>query len=271
MNKTISKNLNEETNKFLALIMDDDSFTAPTDHFLLSGSKMILDPRIHDSEETIEINGFEYIDENFTKFIIPAEDLNTIVASMKVFNVSNAGMIFHAIVDQGEDVSTSIKVQEDTAISHRKKELEKLYKDLISLGEETNFKQAMENDYTKKLYKIIVYYENIALDVLTNIFDENGINELLVSDTLIWLGLFRHENTQYKRLRILIHFLNSASTKIRYGAVIGLENLDDLKALPFIIRAMNQEKFEPLQMEMKNVIESMKEDITDDYIEANRS
>ena len=265
MNKTISKSLNEETNKFLALIMDEVSLTAHTSHLLLSGSINKLEPQIPKPHRV------EYVDENFTKIIVPAEELDTIVASMKVFNVSTAGITFHTVIDQGEDVSTNIKVQESTSVSIKKKELENLYKDLFSLGEETNFKQAMENDYTKKLYKIMVYYENIALDVLTNILDENRINELLVSDTLIWLGLFNHEKTHYKRLRTLIHFLNSASTKIRYGAVIGLENLDDPKALSFIKRAMINEKFKPLKIEMKDVFESMMEEIASDYIKTNRS
>ena len=266
MSSTRPKIPTDEAEKYFALMVHENSLTARPATYFMSSQPIKVDPHLQEQEVIIELDELEHVDDNVTKI---SGDVWVSYVSKDWKNTAVAGLTYHKIIDQGEDVSTNIQVQEDNIVLTEKQEIEILFDELISLGKEINFKQAMENDYTKGLFDIITYYEDRAIDALKNLIEKNAVYELLASDTLIWLGLYNNQTTHYKQLRTLIHFLNSPSIKIRYGAVIGLENLDNQQAIPAINRAIIDEQFIPLRMEMMDVVKSMAEEITDDYIETN--
>jgi len=225
-----------------------------------------VDPHHQNRGVVIKLNELEQVEENITE--IPGDGWSPYVSG-EWKNAAFAGATYHRVINQGVNASTNIQRQEDNIESAEKQTIEKLFDELFSLGNEINFKQAMENAYTKGLFGIITYFENIAINVLQYLIEENAVHGLLASDTLIWLGLYKNHKTHHKQLRTLIHFLNSPSIKIRYGALIGLENLDNRLAVPAINRAIMNEQILSLKMEMMDVVKSIEEEITDDYIETN--
>ena len=266
MTNTRSRFPSEEAEKYFALLVHANTLTARPATYYMPTQPNKVDPHLQYQEVVNELNKFEQVNENITK--ISGDGWSSYVSG-EWRNAAIAGSTYHQVIDQGVNASTSFQGQEDNIVSAEKQKVEKLFDELFSIGNEINFKQAMENDYTKGLFSIITYYEDMAINVLNYLIEKNSVHDLLASDTLIWLGLYKNQKTHYKQLRTLIHFLNSPSIKIRYGALIGLENLDNRLSIPAINRAIMNEQFLSLKMEMMDVVKSIEEEITDDYIETN--
>src|SRR5882724_781372 len=116
-----------------------------------------------------------------------------------------------------------------------------------------------EDIFAKHITRWIERYGFETLDTLSECYGANEINEKTMSHILMALGNANNYKTYRERLHILEEYLESSSSKIRYGAVIGISNLDDPKVLPALLRALDKESIPVLKGTMKSIIKQLRE------------
>ena len=141
----------------------------------------------------------------------------------------------------------------------KQSEIENEITKLLSWGADTEFKQGMENDFTRALESMVINYGDLSIEMLKEAIKQRDIKEELISEIAQYLGIITDEKTHFKRRLLLVDLLKSPSNIIRYGAVIGLECLDDPEAIPDIKAAAKRENFQPLKTEMKEIAKSIRE------------
>lgn len=157
------------------------------------------------------------------------------------------------VIPQENLGSTDEMITESASELRDKKFIENEITKLLSWGSDIEFEQGMENDFTRALENMVLMFENLAIEMLNDSIKQRKFNEDLISEIAQYLGIITDEKTHFKRRLLLTQLLKSDSNYIRYGAVIGLENLDDPKAIPNIKEAIYKEEFEPLKIEMMEI------------------
>ncbi len=88
----------------------------------------------------------------------------------------------------------------------------------------------------------------------------------IISEALIGLGESDDEDSHAARLILLIACLSSSSNIIRYGAMAGIGNLRDTRALPYVKRALERETIKMLRDMLGQVIKYLDEACTSDLV-----
>lgn len=208
------------------------------------------------SDSTITLAGSAMVDSGIDTAVsaIPMVDsgIDTAV-SANALTFTGSDIAINARIDQFSVIDSEDKKAEATTNSEEKSEIENEITKLLSWGAEIEFEQGMENDFTRTLESMVLKYENLAIEMLSDAINQRKINEDLISEMAQYLGIITDEKTNIKRRLFLIQLLKHNSNYVRYGAVIGLENLNDPEAIPDIKAAAKKEDFQPLEIEMKEI------------------
>lgn len=162
------------------------------------------------------------------------------------------------VIPQENLGSTDEMITESASELRDKKLIENEITKLLSWGSDIEFEQGMENDFTRALEKMVLNYSVLAIDMLSDAINQRKFNEDLISEIAQYLGIIIDEATNFKRRLLLLHLLEHDSNIVRYGAIIGLELLNDSKAINGIETAIQNEDFEPLQIEMMEILDVLR-------------
>ena len=146
------------------------------------------------------------------------------------------------------------KLENTTAPQEGQAEVKQKIKELFSKFQDEIFEDGMESEFSKELIKLIVKYDEQALDELTIHILNKDVNEEIASDALRWLGRIEHTSSYNKRLWLLERSLFSFSARIRDAAAVSLASLDDPHAIRFIQIAIEKEPYAELCEDMQQVV-----------------
>ncbi len=127
------------------------------------------------------------------------------------------------------------------------------------LADETIFEQGSVNEFENELERLIESYGIAAVKILrAGIFTES-ISANCASETLRSLGEINHMPSYGLRLSILIEALFHKNPTVRDGAGLGLANIDDSLAIPYVDMAIRQETVKDLKNDLRLVLTQLEE------------
>ena len=116
-----------------------------------------------------------------------------------------------------------------------------------------------EDLFSQRITGWIERYEFETLDIISEFYTSREINDKTMSHILMALGNANNYKTYNERLMTLKKYLRSPSSTIRYGAVIGILNLDDPKAIPALLKVLKEEPIPIIRGTIKSVINQLRE------------
>lgn len=111
----------------------------------------------------------------------------------------------------------------------------------------------LNNQFGKKLYKIINKYDALAIMVISSLLDSHRIKFLQAIQLLSYIGKLRHLPTYYHRTWLLVKNLDATSKYVRDGASLGLLYLENPSTINALKAAMEREPSKQLCANMNQV------------------
>lgn len=180
------------------------------------------------------------------------------VSGAEVYSDFSTTITNIAAIPQKNIASTDEMITEAPSDLRDKNEIENEITKLLSWGSDIEFEQGMENEFTRALESMVLNYGDLSIEMLNEAIRQGDTGEDLISEIAQYLGTIINEKTNFKRRLLLIDLLMSSSNVIRYGAIIGLEMLNDSRAINDIETAIHNEDFKPLQIEMMEILDVLR-------------
>ena len=119
------------------------------------------------------------------------------------------------------------------------------------------FESGMESLFSRKLHLMIYQFGHLTLKALNDLFDNKQTNEDLLAEAMRTVGRSTDKFTEDLRFRFLVEGLNHPSPFIRDSAALGLCDMEDTRAIPFLREAIKKEKYESLKDDFEQIIEEL--------------
>lgn len=115
-----------------------------------------------------------------------------------------------------------------------------------------------EDDKTRLLLKdAIQRYGIVAVGALEKWLDANSSRHAIVAVVMRFLGQLDDSTTKSSRLNLLAKGLTSGSPLIRDSAALGLEDLNDKRAIPLLQAAIETEPYSSLRQDYLSIVQSL--------------
>ena len=115
----------------------------------------------------------------------------------------------------------------------------------------------MDSIFSQRLNFMINYFGVLPLKALNNLLSNKQTNIELLSETMRAVGGNADIKTKNLRFRFLIEGLNHTSAIIRDSASLGLCDMEDPRAIPYLEDAISREKYDSLKNDYKQIIEDL--------------
>jgi HEAT repeat protein len=132
------------------------------------------------------------------------------------------------------------------------------FQKLFDAGREEVFEDGIQTAFSKRLTYYIEGCGEVAIEALTQLIVGGQVNSEVASEALRWIGRMHHSASFFQRLLLLERCLNSSSSRVRDGAVLGLASIDEPSAIPYLERAIAKEQIEELRQDMIQVLEQLR-------------
>jgi len=132
-------------------------------------------------------------------------------------------------------------------------------KEMFNKEWEEVFEDGFESEFTNALRSIILEHGEPAVDALMAIVFYDRVNKELASEALELLGRTNDKPSYQRRLWLLESALFSNSARIRDAASLGLASIDNPHAIPYIRRAIEEERSDELREDLEQVLEQLQE------------
>ena len=96
-----------------------------------------------------------------------------------------------------------------------------------------------------------------AINIIKEYFDSRILNQEGFKSILMILGSINDYETYSERKNILVNFLNDPSPSVRYGAIIGLNNLNEYEVVNEIENRLKIEPIPTLRGTLKSVLKHL--------------
>jgi len=133
----------------------------------------------------------------------------------------------------------------------------KKVKEIFCDSESEIFKAGMGSVFSQRLDSMISYYGVLTLRALSDLLSNRQTNIELLSETMRTVGRNADIKTKNLRFRFLIEGLNHTSAIIRDSASLGLCDMEDPQAIPYLEDAISREKYDSLKNDYKQIIEDL--------------
>ena len=120
--------------------------------------------------------------------------------------------------------------------------------------EDDEIEDGMTAALEEKISNLIRLHGSQAIRRLKELIISNALSPSIASHTLRWLGRIKDSASYDSRLQLLCEGLRSKSPTIRDGASLGLAALGSPKAIPYLEKAIRQEKLPGLRDDMAQVL-----------------
>ena len=131
---------------------------------------------------------------------------------------------------------------------------------LFKAAVKQDFEDGMESEFSRELLTLIRKYSSFAIAEIAYLITRERINSEVSAEALLWLGDMDHPATYKYRLWLLEKSISHSSARVRDRAILGLSFMADPHAIPYIEKAIDQEKCSDLFKYMEHVLKELKVD-----------
>jgi len=117
-----------------------------------------------------------------------------------------------------------------------------------------DFEDGMESEFISELISSIRIHGTKVVETIRGIILEQNVKSHVAFEALRWLGRINHPESYQSRLIFLETCLESPSRLVRDGATLGLASMKDVHAIPYLRKAIAQEKIQDLRKDMEAVL-----------------
>jgi len=124
-------------------------------------------------------------------------------------------------------------------------------------GEEEELETAVEGGVSRSLEALLGTHGGQAVDAISEHIQWGSGDSLVAAYVLKWLGRVNDPITHDRRLAVLADCLRSRSPRLRDAAALGLDSLDDPRAISYLREAVRHEHVAELREDMGSVLKSL--------------
>ncbi len=128
---------------------------------------------------------------------------------------------------------------------------------LLDNAKAETFEYGIESEFAKKIDLWIYKYGDMVIEVLQRLVFQDDADTDVGCEALRVIGRAEHETSHISRLKLLQRGIFSSVPQIRNGSALGLAYLDDPKAIPFLMQAIEREKINWLKKYFQQVIDQL--------------
>jgi len=123
------------------------------------------------------------------------------------------------------------------------------------------FESGMDNKVRTKIGAMLVNYGVQTISALKECLIDRRTDVEIISEALRAVGLLHDSRTRKNRLALLIMALNHSSPIVRDSAALGLSDLEEPEAIPYLMRAIRSEPIQSLRDDMIAILEELRDDV----------
>ena len=128
----------------------------------------------------------------------------------------------------------------------------------LRVGSDEVFEYGMDSELSFALDSLIKRYSNEAVAELDRILDQDRTRLEVLEETLLQIGSIEHNPTHQSRLMLITkHLLKSPAVSVRDYAALGIAEMDDPEAIPFLRIAIGYENSERLRRDLELVLDQL--------------
>jgi hypothetical protein len=146
-----------------------------------------------------------------------------------------------------------------TIYDERRHSVERATAILFRSAQEEVFEDGIQSEFERQLALLVENEGTFAADAVARLISSVDVNGEVSSMALRALGEMSHPASRGWRLHLLEQSLRSSSYWVRDGATLGLAWMDDPTALPYLLKAAEQESIGALRQNMEAVIAQLRE------------
>lgn len=121
------------------------------------------------------------------------------------------------------------------------------------------FEDGMDTAFSDNLNRIIEDYHEVAIRAIKKVIRMNDVNAEVVEEALRQVGNADDVRSRHSRLSLLEKELESSNPRIRDAASIGIEAMDDPRAIESLQKAISNEQCEQLRQNFQTVLMQLKD------------
>ena len=129
---------------------------------------------------------------------------------------------------------------------------------LFAAAENENFEDGFNSVLSLELLRLVLQYGDAALEIVSDLILQQRSTPEVAAEALRCLGQVPSDATHEARRQLLERSLTSVSHVTRDGALIGLSNLRDPRAIPALETAAAREDYRLLRANMLEVLGRLK-------------
>ena len=128
---------------------------------------------------------------------------------------------------------------------------------LFQAAAHEDFEFGTESPFIKSLDTCVTQYGTKGVLAIASIILNARAKPRVIAEALRWLGNLTHQPSYLLRLRTLEVCLGSPSRWVRDGASLGLEAMNDPRAIPYLREAVNREQLPELRKDLEAVLREL--------------
>jgi hypothetical protein len=122
------------------------------------------------------------------------------------------------------------------------------------------FEYGMESEFTKSLESLLLKRGKVVVQSIARIILSGQAEPEIAAEALRWLGTIYHHNTHNMRFRLLAACLRDPSHWVRDGALLGLDAMNDKRAISYLLVAGEQESDPMLRRNIVRAVRQLEQD-----------
>ncbi len=142
----------------------------------------------------------------------------------------------------------------ESLVSHCSAETMAAARTLFAGADPETFEEGFENDFSRRIVALVNQSGAQAVSAIHQCVAAPDVNPDVAAEALRWLGHIEDAATSDARCLVLESCLSHPSTSVRYGAILGLGYLEDIRSLPALRRAVDGEKSHALVSDLRHLI-----------------
>lgn len=148
-----------------------------------------------------------------------------------------------------------------TVQSPRPKDIDNELLEIFSFANLDDFEDDDETEFSTRLLGFIDYYHGHAIDALSDYIKANPHKTDIIHEVMRLVGRSGDKRSQLWRRQFLEQTLFSHSSRIRYGAILGLAYMNDPASTDLITQALEEEKIEVLRNVLGQLLNQLENNV----------
>jgi len=131
---------------------------------------------------------------------------------------------------------------------------------LLGRAKEESFEDGVASDFSRSLLALVERNATEIILALVDLIAAASTSDSVAAEALRWIARINDPYSRHYRLWLLERSLFARSPVVRDGAIIGLSELADKHAVPYLRQAIQAEALEELQADMVAVLRELEEE-----------